>query len=139
MAAFEIRRDTRLSPAQAWARITDWPSHGRYVPLTRITVEPPPPSGVGTVVTARTGRGRIGFDDPMHVVEWDPPRRCRLEKRGATVLGWAEICVEATDSGSRVTWREDATPARLPAFTAGLVAACGRLLFGRVMRKVLAG
>ena len=60
---------------------------------------------------ARTGVGRVGFDDPMEIVEWQPPGadgrgRCRLEKRGPVMLGWAELTVEPHGSGSRVTWRE---------------------------------
>ena len=43
-----------------------------------------------------------------HALAWDPPRegepgRCRLEKRGSVVRGWAEITVAPRTSGSRVT------------------------------------
>jgi len=34
VALFVVERDTTRSPADAWARLTDWPRHGRYVPLT---------------------------------------------------------------------------------------------------------
>jgi hypothetical protein len=143
MAPFVVTRDTPLSPPRAWARVVDWPRHGAHVPLTTVAVPSDRPVGAGTVVTARTGVGRIGFDDPMEIVEWTPPvdgsaGRCRLEKRGSAVHGWAEITVEAHGRGSRVTWREEASPAHLPRFAAPIASGAGRLLFGRVLRHLLA-
>jgi hypothetical protein len=144
MAPFVVTHDTPLSPDQAWARITDWPTHARFVPLTRIEVTTPPPNGVGTRFTARTAVGKYGFDDIMEIVEWTAPAdgqpgRCRLEKRGRAIQGWAELSVEAHGSGSRATWREEARPAKLPKFADRASAASGRLLFGRVLRKLLDG
>jgi hypothetical protein len=76
------------------------------------------------------------------VVEWEPPQdgsagRCRLVKRGTVMTGWAELSVEPRGAGSRAIWREVAVPARAPAFTAGVFAVAGRLLFGRVLRGLL--
>jgi hypothetical protein len=141
MAPFVVSQDTPLPPAQAWARVVDWPRHGAHVPLTRVSVSAP--VEVGAVVTARTGIGRFGFADPMEIVEWAPPAdggggRCRLEKRGRAVHGWAELTVTPRPSGSQVTWREEAVPAGLPRFASGAAAAAGRLLFARVLRKLLA-
>jgi carbon monoxide dehydrogenase subunit G len=138
MAPFVVVRDTPLPPAAAWARITDWPAHGRYVPFTAMRVENGG-AGVGGGFVARTGLGRVGFDDPMEIVDWDPPRHCRIEKRGRVMHGWAEITVEPRGSGSRVTWREEARPAGLPRFADGVAAVSGRVLFGRVLRRLLDG
>ena len=137
MRPFTVACDTDLAPAQAWARVTDWPAHARWVPLTTIEVTTPPPSGPGTVFVARTSAGRFGFDDPMEVVTWDAPRFCRIEKRGAALTGWAELRVEPRGTGARVTWREVARPARLPKFLDPVAAGSGRLLFGRVLRRLL--
>jgi hypothetical protein len=142
MAAFVVTHDTPLPPDEAWARIVDWPRHARYVPLTSIRVRPGPATGAGTVVNARTGVGRLGFDDPMEVVVWQPPAdgaagRCRLEKRGSVMRGWAELTVEPHGTGSRATWREEATPARLPRIADRVSTASGRWLFGRVLRHLL--
>lgn len=137
MPPFTISRDCALDPAAAWARVTDWPRHARHVPWTTITVRTPPPSGLGTVFVARTEIAGLGFDDPMEVTAWDPPRFCRLDKRGRALLGWAELSVAARGAGSRVTWREVARPAVLPGFTDAASAATGRLLFGRVLRRLL--
>jgi len=137
MSAFSVTQETPLPPEQAWDRLVDWVRHGEHVPLTTVTV-PGDPAGVGAVFIARTGLGRVGFDDPMEVVEWDPPRFCRIEKRGRVVRGWAELTVTASGTGSRVTWREEAVPARLPKFAQRAAAAAGRRLFARVLRGLLA-
>jgi hypothetical protein len=142
VAPFVVTHDSPLSVAEAWARITDWPRHGDHVPFTRVEVTTATPPGVGTVFNARTRLGRLGFDDPMEVVEWRPPVDgspgfCRIEKRGRVMLGWAELTVEARTVGSRTTWREEARPARLPAFADGLSRRSGRFVFGRVARRLL--
>src|SRR4051794_27851035 len=137
MAPFEVTVDTPLSPGAAWERLTDWAAHGRHVPFT--TVRAVGPAGVGGGFVARTAVGRLGFDDPMDVVVWEPPRFCRIEKRGRAVRGWAELSVTARGSGSRVVWREEARPACLPGFAAGAADKAGRLVFGRVVRRLLAG
>ncbi|SHG76507.1 Polyketide cyclase / dehydrase and lipid transport [Jatrophihabitans endophyticus] len=145
MRTFVLTQDSPHAPAEAWRRITDWPAHGRWVPLTTIAVTTPAPDGegVGTVFTARTAVGPLGFDDPMEVVAWRPPSgttpgRCRLEKRGRVMLGWAEITVEPHRDGSRTTWTEAARPRGLPRVADRLAAVTGRLLFGRVLRRLLA-
>lgn len=142
MALFVVERDTTRSPADAWARLTDWPRHGRYVPLTSIEVTTAPPTGVGTVFVARTGTRRFGFDDPMEIVAWEPPvdggpGRCRIEKRGTVMLGWAELTVTPTASGAHAQWREDITVARVPRVADRLTVASSTLLFGRVLRRLL--
>jgi hypothetical protein len=135
--AFLVTRETGLSPAQAWARLIDWPAHARHVPLTKIEVRTPGPTGVGTRFVARTAVGRFGFDDPMEVVAYEPERFCRIEKRGSAVRGWAELTVEARGAGSVVSWREEAVPARLPRFLHRASDTAGRTLFGRVLRGLL--
>ncbi|WP_377272651.1 SRPBCC family protein [Peterkaempfera sp. SMS 1(5)a] len=144
MPPFRVQRRSPLSAQEAWLRVTDWERHARQVPLTRITVTPPPPSRVGTVVVARTGLGRAGFDDPMEIVAWEPPDggrpgRCRLEKRGGTVLGWAEIEVVPDADGCVVRWCEDLRVRRLPAVLDGPTRWSGRLVFGRALTRLLAG
>jgi hypothetical protein len=142
MASFVARHDAPLSPVVAWERLTDWPRHARYVPFTSITVPTPAPNGVGTVFIAHTNLGGIGFDDPMEVVEWvEPdatrPGRCRLEKRGSVMLGWAELVVGPGPRGTTAIWTEDITVARLPRFLEPITAVSSRLLFARVLRRLL--
>ncbi|WP_329130281.1 SRPBCC family protein [Streptomyces sp. NBC_01476] len=145
MAPFVIQRDTALPPAEAWRRLTTWERHTASVPFTRIAVTTPPPSGIGTVFTAHTGVGRLGFDDPMRVTEWSPPGgsagggHCRLEKTGRFVTGWAEIDVVPRGPGSRVRWREELRVWHLPHALDRLTAVTGRLVFGRALDTLLAG
>ncbi|MGI8880313.1 MAG: SRPBCC family protein [Jatrophihabitans sp.] len=142
MALFEITHTSTVPIEAAWQRVTDWPRHGEHVPLTRIGVLTPPPNGVGTTFLARTGISRFGFDDPMEVTDWQPPSstdpgRCRLQKRGTVMTGWAELTVAADSTGSRTTWREDIQVWKLPRFIDPATVLSSRLLFGRVLRRLV--
>lgn len=145
MSSFTVERRTALPPAEAWRRLTAWPAHSATVPLTRITVLTPPPSGAGTVFVARTGAGRASFADPMRVAVWEPPTadggpgRCRLVKTGRVVIGWAEIEVRPDGAGSSVRWQEDLRLRWLPRAFDGLTRRAGRRVFGRVVDTLLAG
>ena len=142
MALFTVGLDTPHSPPDAWRRLVDWPEHGRYVPLTSVRVATPPPEGLGTVFVARTGVGRFGFDDPMEITEWQLPAagrpgRCRVEKRGRVLSGWAVLTVDPSGTGARVTWREEIRVAGLPRLANPVVVLSSRLVFGRVLRRLL--
>lgn len=140
-----IERRTALPPAEAWQRLTAWENHSATVPLTRITVLTPPPSGAGTVFVARTGPGRASFADPMRVAVWEPPStdggpgRCRLVKTGRIVTGWAEISVGQDGDGSHVRWEEELHVRGMPRGLSGLTRGAGRLVFGRAVDTLLAG
>ncbi|MGW7416457.1 SRPBCC family protein [Streptomyces sp. NPDC054863] len=142
MALFRIADRTPLAPAEAWRRLTAWEQHAAQVPFTRITVTTAPPTRQGTRFVARTGLGRLGFDDPMEVTAWQPPYHCRLEKHGRVVTGWAEIDVREEPGGgggARVVWTEDLRLRGLPRVCDRALAAAGRLVFGRAMRALLRG
>lgn len=100
MAYVEIRRATPLSPEEAFARLTDWEAH--RVPFTKIR-------RTRDGFTARTGIFGLGFDDPMEIVRFEPPRRVKIIKRGRVVRGWALLKVEPASEGggSTVLWKED--------------------------------
>lgn len=143
MPAIRIIHRTRLAPAEAWRRLTDWERHGSQVPLTRTIIETAPPTHVGTRFTARTGVGSITFDDPMEVTVWQPPADTsaglvRLVKRGGAVTGWAEIEIRpAPGGGCEAEWREELRLRGLPRLFAPLTAAAARFLFGRALRALL--
>ncbi|WP_225848855.1 SRPBCC family protein [Streptomyces sp. HPF1205] len=140
MGLFVIERSTPLPPPEAWRRLTDWQRHAEAVPLTRITVRGAPPSGTGTVVVARTGLGRLGFEDPMRVTAWRPGTHCRLEKTGRAVTGWAEIDVLPNRDGgpgSLVRWREDVRVRGVPRALDRVTALAGRFVFGRLVDALL--
>ncbi|MFF1692749.1 SRPBCC family protein [Streptomyces sp. NPDC058257] len=148
MALFRIDRESSLPTDEVWRRLTAWERHADVVPLTRIRVRTPPPSGEGTVFVARSGIGRLGFDDVMEVVTWRPVSGdehgngggglCRLEKRGSFVTGWAEIEVSPrAGAGSTVAWREDLRVRWLPRIFDGVLVAAGRWMFGRAVDELL--
>jgi hypothetical protein len=144
VALFTIERIAPLPVEEAWRRLTDWERHASVVPLTRIALTTPPPTGPGTVFVARSGVGRVAVDDPMEVVVWHPPLtgtpgRCRLEKRGTFVTGWAEIEVRAYGAGSRAVWTERLRVRGLPSLLDAPLARAGRVVFGRAVAKLLAG
>ncbi len=129
MVSTRVRYDTRLPVSEAFAVVTAWERH--RVPFTRISV-------TETGFIARTGPGPWGFDDPMEITCWDPPRRVDLDKRGRVILGSARIEVEPTTAGSVVTWTEDARIAGVPRWCDPVVR---RLLAGMislVLRRLFA-
>lgn len=144
MPVIRIVHRTSAPPAEAWGRLTDWERHGAQVPLTRTIIETAPPTHAGTIFTARTGVGRITFDDRMEVVVWRPPAGgspglARLEKRGRVVLGWAEIEIRPLPTGgAEIHWREELRVRGLPRALDPAVAAAGRVLFSRAIARLLA-
>ncbi|QMU68451.1 SRPBCC family protein [Streptacidiphilus sp. P02-A3a] len=144
MAFFEITRSVPVGPQECWLRVTDWPRHSAFVPLTRVAAVGGGTTGIGSVVLARTAVGPLGFDDPMEVVAWQPPTarapgRVRLEKRGSLVLGWAEVEVRADGAGSLVRWREEIRLRGLPSPLDAALATGGRRVFTRVVDGLLRG
>jgi hypothetical protein len=142
MAVFVAQHDTPLSSPQAWSRLTAWTEHARYVPLTSVSITTEGPNRVGTVFVARTHLGPLTFDDPMEIVQWSPPDEdgtghCRLVKAGRVMLGWAELQVVAEGSGSRATWTEDISVSRMPGWTDAGTRMVSRLMFSRVLRRLL--
>jgi hypothetical protein len=142
MALLRIERTSALPAAQAFARITDWARHSEHIPLTTVSVTSDPPAGVGTTFVGRTGLAGIGFDDPMTVTQWQPPQegspgRCRLEKTGTLILGWAEIEVQVQGDGSRVVWTEEVSIQGLPRIFDRLAQAGGQWMFGRAIDRLL--
>ncbi|MFJ6727199.1 SRPBCC family protein [Streptomyces sp. NPDC091281] len=143
MVTFQFERTAPLSPAEAWRRLTDWPRHGAVVPLTRVTMLTPGPTRVGTEFVARSGIGPLAFDDRMEVTVWSPPGdgepgRCRLEKRGRTVHGWAEITVGPGPGGrAHVRWEEDLRLRLVPSAANPLVRSTSLAVFGRAANRLL--
>lgn len=142
------------APLQAvWDRLTDWPSHGRWVPLTTVRVTTPLSTGVGARFCGRTslapaGLDRLGFDDPMEVTGWLPPAdglpgRCEIRKLGRVVRGTAAFDVVAMPDVSgrpstRVLWEGDLDlpPRPLTRLLAPLVSLAGRVAYGAALRAM---
>ena len=146
MARFATCAEAQAPAADVWRLVTDWPAHSRFVPLTTVTRTGGGPPGVGERFTARTGIGRLAFDDLMEVVEWVPPDggaagRCVVAKLGRVLLGHAVIEVTPlSPHGCRVTWSEvvEIAPTLLTRAAAPLVTLAGEVGLGRVLRAMLA-
>jgi hypothetical protein len=143
MAHFEATVQVTVGADRVWARLVDWPAHGRWVPLTTVRVLSPSPTGIGARFVGRTGIGPLGFDDPMTVVVWQPPEDggagvCEVVKQGRVLLGGARLEVTPTEGGSRVIWSEDVelAPVRLTRPVGPLLAAAGRLGFTRALQAM---
>ncbi|MFD5010848.1 SRPBCC family protein [Streptomyces chartreusis] len=143
MANFSLERTVPLPLPEAWRRLTEWPRHAEVVPLTRIRVTTPGPTHEGTRFVARSGLGPLSFDDPMEVTVWQPPSddtpgRCRLEKRGRVMRGWAEIEVRPGPGGrARVVWREELRVRFVPGALDAVVERTARFVFGRAVNRLL--
>ncbi|GLF97083.1 SRPBCC family protein [Streptomyces yaizuensis] len=142
MTVFRLTRAVPLPAAESWRRVTDWRAHADGMPLTSLASVTAGPVRPGTVLTVRSALGPFRVDDPMEVVRWEPPDgaaagRCRLEKRGQAVTGWAEIEVRAAGAGSVVVWTEDLRIGPLPRLLDPLTARVGRRVFGRALDGLL--
>ncbi|MFE3021293.1 SRPBCC family protein [Streptomyces sp. NPDC059256] len=144
MASFRLTRAVTLPIDEVWRRVTDWRAHAARMPLTRVSDMTGGPTRVGSAFTVRSAVGPVGIDDPMEVVEWQPPEgnaagRYRLEKRGRVVRGWAEVEVLGRGSGTVVVWTEELRIAWVPGFLDRMVARVGRMVFGRALNGLLGG
>lgn len=139
-----MRRTVAAPAADVWALLVDWPSHGRWVPLTTVTTTSPSAAGVGASFVGRSGVGPLAFDDPMVVTAWQPPDgdtagRCAIRKTGRVVLGDAAFSVTPRGAAScEVEWTETIEVAgvrRVP-LVGRLSDLVGRLTFTRVVRAM---
>ncbi|MGW4032371.1 SRPBCC family protein [Streptomyces sp. NPDC004838] len=162
MTVFRLTRAVTLPADEVWRQVTDWHAHAAQVPFTSLASLTPGPAREGTVFVVRSAVGRLGFDDPMEIVRWEPPDgdrsgkdrpggdrpggdrrgaenegRCRLEKRGRVVLGWAEIEVVPQEGGSLVVWTEELRFRGLPRLLDQVTAKVGQLVFGRALDGLL--
>ena len=139
-AAVEIAAPVRA----VWDRMTDWPSHGRWVPLTTVTTLTARPDGVGARFVGRTGVGPVAFDDLMEVTEWLPPDgerpgRCAVRKLGRAVRGSAAFDVAAVDvERTLVVWEYDLdlAPVRLTRPFGPLIVRLGRPAVAAALRSM---
>lgn len=153
MTRFVAVVDVAAGARQVWDLLTDWPAHGRWVPLTRVRVLTPLAAGVGVRFVGRSslaalGADGLGFDDPMEVTAWHPPTadepgRCEIRKLGTVVRGTAAFDVVALPDHdgrprTRVLWEEDVDvlPRPVTRLLAPLVALAGRLAFTAMLRSM---
>lgn len=124
---------------KVWAELVDWGGHGRWIPMTRVDVDPQDPNRF----IAWSGLGRIALEDRMHATEmaFDGQRgTCHVDKLGPVLVGFAELTVTAagTDSAprTRVQWHEDVMVPYLPKFLSPVVAKASGLLFSIALKRL---
>lgn len=112
-----------------WAAVSDWSRQGEWMLGTEVHVLSGD-GGLGSRVAAFTGIGGVGVLDTMEVVEWRPPRCCRVRHLGGPVRGEGGFqVISAERRSSLLHWWERlelppggslAWPAVRPAFRWGL-------------------
>jgi carbon monoxide dehydrogenase subunit G len=96
------------APEDVFAALTDWSGQGDWMFATSVRPSRGYGRQDGDEITARTGLGPVGFTDTMTIVEWDPPRICRVRHTGRVVRGTAAFAVHPEGPArSRVEWTED--------------------------------
>jgi hypothetical protein len=104
-----MERTVDLSAADAFALISDFHLHERWIPLTTIEAPRPPLHSGDHVVAVSAGF----FTDRMRVLEATPPDGAtpgvvRVRKEGPVLLGDAAITVAPVGpDASTVLWEED--------------------------------
>ena len=138
---FRVRSGFDVSPRAVWDELIDWEGHGKWIPMTRMDVQPGDPTAVGTSFTAYTGIGRVALEDRMQVVEctWDEDTetgRCEIEKLGPVLTGRAGFTVSPTPGGASVDWFEDVVIPYLPQFLTPAAGWIGTAGFRHGMRRL---
>ena len=127
---------TLAMPAdRVWAELTDWGGHGRWIPMTRVDVDPQDPNRF----IAWSGLGKLALEDRMHAtnLQFDGSRgTCHVEKLGPVLVGFAEVTVTAQGDSTRVVWHEDVAVPYLPRFLSPVVGKASALLFGFALRRM---
>lgn len=111
---FTVNTRWPVDGERLWAALTDWASHGDWVPATSVRLLHGA-GEVGTRFVARTGVGPLAFDDHMTVTVLDPmTRRAVVEKTGPLLFGEAGFSIIETPTGCQLSWFEDVTVPRAP-------------------------
>ena len=138
---FEVHYSFDASPRIVWDELVDWKGHEKWIPLTRVDVEPGDPTAVGAEFTAWTGVGPASLEDRMRVkqCDWDEGTatgRCEVEKLGPILRGTAGFTIEPglSATATDLVWFEDVSIRYLPQFLAPILSAIGAGGFKRGMR-----
>ena len=92
-----------------WNRLVDWKSQGDWMAMTKVwsSADESGVSGVGTVIEAFTGIGKIGILDQMKVTEWNPPYFCAVDHYGKFIKGLGVFrLIEIAPGRIRFDWYE---------------------------------
>ena len=144
MADFVIRASTERPATACFEQLLDWDAHAAVIPLTTLQHEGRP--RIGQRFVARTGLGRVGFDDVMEVTALRPPSGdgpgdqpgvVEVVKTGRVVGGRVRWTVTPSASGADVEWTQRLTIAWLPTWADPLVGSVGRAAYGLGLHRLL--
>lgn len=109
----QYTRDMPAPPDRVWPLLTDPPQMNRWSEARIEALEPGPQGGFGEVGATRRvhAPAPLGMTTVLDevVVEAEAPHRLvyRVTKGGPIRNHRGEVIIEATDSGSRLTWTVD--------------------------------
>ncbi len=134
---FELEVEVPLSPQEAWNRLNDWPSHSKWVPLTRIDVDRNDPKKF----VAWSGIRPLVLEDRMHqlTAEFNGTHgESTVAKLGPILVGEARFAVRpGTNANSAVvSWREDVAVKWLPQFLVPITALMSKKMFANGVKKM---
>lgn len=134
---FEVDVEIPLTSQEAWNRLTDWPSHGKWIPLTRIDVDRADPKKF----VAYSGIRPLVLEDRMHQLteQFDGTSGdSTVAKLGPILVGEARFAVKPGLSATScvVSWREDVAVKWLPRFLTAPVAFAAKQAFASSIKKM---
>lgn len=121
-----------LDATEAYALLCDWEDHGRWVPLTKVTVHDE------ASFTAFTGVGPLVLKDEMVVFSKDDAELVVvIRKTGPILTGTAGFAVRPFSQGSCVvTWEESLRVPLVPWFLAPVLRVVTRALFRAALKNL---
>lgn len=137
LVRFRADCEVPLSPERTWAELRDWPGHARWVPMTRVDVDPHD----GDRFVAWSGIGPLALEDRMvmHSEDFDGRTgRCEVHKLGPHLTGTAVFTVSPGHQGqtTRVIWDEEVLVPYLPRLLRRPVAAASARFFAHALRRM---
>ena len=134
---FDVDIEVPLAPQEAWDRLNDWPSHGKWIPLTRVEVD----RNDSTRFIAFSGIRPLVLEDRMHqlTAQFDGQvGDSTVAKLGPILLGEARFAVKpgASSTSCIVSWREDVAVKWLPQFLTAPVAFMAKQAFASSIKKM---
>lgn len=134
---FSLSEELPMSPQQAWDRLVDWGTHGEWIPMTRVDVDPDDPNRF----VAYSGVKPLVLEDRMHAtsLHFDGERgEGHVDKLGPLLVGTASFTVVAgpTAGTCLVGWTEDVAVPHLPGFATGVVGWLGRQMFAVAIKRM---
>ena len=135
---FSLQKQINLSSAEAWRRLVDWEGHGKWIPMTKVDVDP----NDKTRFVAWTGVRPLVLEDRMHQLteNWNGTEGDSLvAKLGPVLVGEAEFSVKpgSAPDTAIVAWREDVRVPYLPKFLAPIVGWASKQAFAFSIKKMV--